>query len=369
MFNPFAAMRSNSIFRQPPRLDEGTLENPYAGIKKRFLGQSPASPPEPRQPNFAVEEEMSMPPTPKSNMDGYFEALEANRTNRPIRTQYEEALKAPRPQEKTSKKRRLGAAIAGGLIGMGDPKAGFETASNIAYKPYDTAIRDQNRQLSTLKEGAESEDKSRDEKYKTLEAARAMGLDYDKLDLENWKAGEDVLYKRRGQKETERRNDAYIENLSKPGYQYRSQEDGSILEIEEGTGKSRVIPGSTIEAASLKVSQRNAATGEKNQTSLASYRDFLKTVKNSDGSTPSPSEQKTALDLAARELQKDPEYADYFSSYGTGEGLYRLNNDTSPKAQAVKRKLRELAKQILEDGIPFLDDADVEDEDDVIWEP
>lgn len=219
---------------------------------------------------------------------------------------------------------RIAAALSGGAAGMRDPGAGVKTAMDVNSSNYRSALSDYANEGVGLKEHAGMEQDDRDTRLRSLQNARAMGLKYDEFDLKRREAGNKNAIDLQNSESGRIRADAYAKAQGKPRHQYRDQQDGSILEINEDTGQQRIIPGKNVAAGQLGVSQRNAAVGEQNAGTNAARagtaglaqtetgrHNLVMEGRPTAGTYVPPGQQRDARTLALEEFSTIPEYAEF----------------------------------------------------------
>lgn len=313
-------------------------------------------------------------------------------TNRPAMTEYQNQLSTMPKQEdyKPGKMQQFAAALSGIGTGLRDPSRGYETSSNIIQAPYRDAMAQFNNKLGIRKELSGIEEKSIDDQVKAMSEARAMGLNYKKFNYERQKTGAEQNLKRAEFDNTKRKTDAEIQKMQEASYDYKDQEDGSILGIDKSDPtKTTKIPAHTVAAGQLSAAKMNAqssrisanaaatqaATGVASEKSLAIYRDVMgkAATTRADNATTrlnkpqSAYQQSRAVDLGLSLLYTDPKYKKYIKQGGQGEDPWSLTTDDgSPMYRQLKKDLKKAVDKSLKEGSPFSESGDDNADDDII---
>lgn len=343
MSNPLQRMRMANLIR---------IGGPTQG---RFGAQAPPPPPAPT-------------PQPRSDDDRYLEDMTNLQSNvGPGIQAYRKYLSEMPNREdfRPGVMTRIAAALSGLSAGYRDPGAGVQVASDINSSNYRNAMGDYANRGVGLKEQAGLEQDELDSKLRMLQNARAMGLKYDEFDLKRRQAESQMNNDTTTANATMTRAQAYAKAQGRPRHQYRDQQDGSVLEINEDTGQQRVIPAQTIAAGQLGVSRRNAATNERNAaTSVRRTNIYDRSVteagrhngameRRPTGGTPSPNAQQDAEDMALDELAQDPMFRDFVKTEGgnlLGRGGYNVvgEDDGSEEYGAFIDALNAKTQEILQ---------------------
>jgi hypothetical protein len=204
-------------------------------------------------------------------------------------------------------------------------------------------MADYSNRLGTLKEQADIEQEDLRTQLAGLKAAREMGLKYDEYLMK--KRESDNLITTRGvtAEAARTRAEAYAKAQNRPGYDHFVQEDGSILyQNKNDQNDSFIVPAKAIQAAQLKVSQRQAGAAESNAatargrlaldqqldprrvaaqeaTAGASvYRALNPPERSQNNVFVTPGAQQSARDLALEQMADDPEWSKFLGKTWTG---------------------------------------------------
>jgi len=347
-------MRFRNIFQPEDETDRG----------KRFLsGVSPFAPRRVRRP---MDEQSD--PVDDGSSEGmrYFDELQRiNGTRGPALNEYQTALKTQptREQYAPSGKRRILASVIGALTQ--DPRLVNKTLDD----PYDKARETYDLKMRNLGESAKLEQDERESNVKGLSDAYNFGLKYSEFQQTKKNQDRTATTAEGNLKVNQQRVQAYIDSIAKPRHRYENQQNGSILEINEDTGATRIIPAKTVEAGTLGVARANAETNRRRQWDTKNYQEgnLIEQRRRTEKGTshrPSPSEQTKAIDTALSLLYRDPKFKRFITvgDDSSVEPWVMTEDDGSPTYAAFKKRLAEIVKQELEAGSPF-DDETVDDAD------
>jgi hypothetical protein len=357
-------------------------QNPYQSLQFGNAFKRKPSPTfqEPSIDQRAMEDEFPTPKTPESENEKWMkEALRLSGTKGSATMSYENMLKnRPRQEDyQPSGLTRAGAALSGFAAGMRDPGEGVRVARDIRDEPYNRARAEYGQDLGATGELANLERQDTSEKLKALYQARAMGLDYDKFQLDRLEKDRDYNIKQRTTASTEKRNDAYVKNLQNPDYEKVELADGGILLINRKDPKDRQkvdaktlasytaqsgrmsAEAATIQAGSSVVnSETNAGRlkfDKENQPNLDAYHKGMmaaaeKRASRPSGSGPSKPEDKMKAASQALELMyADTEWQKFIRqipSESDGLPLYDLKTDDG--SAKYKEFLKEFGDRINE---------------------
>lgn len=151
----FSRTRARNIF-SPPGTDN-QVTTPYRNVK---FGTD----------NIQVGDESSKPQEDSPVKRASKMLMDMYNAPSPATEQYNKYLNEQPDEEKykPSKKRRLGAILAGFGVGLANPQTGYDVASNIVNDPFDTAIAGWERKRKPLENAAGSEMATRTAKINML---------------------------------------------------------------------------------------------------------------------------------------------------------------------------------------------------------
>jgi len=303
------------------------FQNPFQSMRRRnILAPSSFNQEGPSKPkmSFGIEAKEPDPYQPPKQRTYEDDISDLQSQSGPGLEAYKDYLtRLPKREDsKPGVMTRIAAALSGGAAGLRDPGAGIKVAQDVNSSSYRNALSDYANEGVGLKERSDMEQDELDSKLRALSSARAMGLKYDEFDLKRREAGNKNAIDLQNSESGRIRADAYAKTQGRPRHQYRDQEDGSILEINEDDGTQRVIPGKSLASGQLGVSrgqlgvsQRNAATAEGNlgvnkDRATAYGRGVDATIKRGDKAA-SPRIQQDAEDRALTEMMSDPLFKDF----------------------------------------------------------
>lgn len=378
MKNPFARLRMGNIFagEQPSDDPESMMQRPQPFDPRMMQPRRMVPPPvmeeEPDEPDDAIS---------------YFDEIRRIRSNPgPAMSQYQEMLKNM-PSEadyQPTKMRRVAGITAGIAAGLRDPAAGPGVTQSILRDPYDRAMHQYKNQLGATGEAANLERQDMQAQLRALSEARALGLKYDEFKLKQMGSERDYGLKKRSTASTEMLNSARAANLLNPDYDYKEQQDGSVLAINKKNPKDRqTIPGKSVAAGNFKVNQRRAAIAEKDagtraaaQASLEKYQQIMGSAATKRAQTgadrnsqrnQTPYQQARAVNNALMLMKADPRWKNFIEADSNNSSIFMLGDDDgSERYKVFKKELKRQVDSALKKGMPFEEDRDDDDFNDFI---
>ncbi len=345
--NPFDSYRRTSMLApQRETTTMPTFGDPGSGIGQGFgetLPQSIAK----TDPMRGYDDEIMSLMQPSPGLLAYKEYLSTT----PNREDY-----------KPSGWNRAAAAMGGFSAGLKDAGQGIHVAQTMNETPYRNALEDFATRGHGLKETAGIEQDDRANQVKVLQQARAMGLDYDKLMLEEKKFG---VTSKQGQEKIDidrMRAEAYIADKQRKGYDTIKLANGSVLFTNKNDPSDRYtmtpqeMGGGTIEGAQLGISGMNAQTSRmqaitgQNAQQEGAYQNYW--TRNRPAEAPRPDDTTKSYDFAMERLSQDPTFAEFFKDDGKGNLILDPLKMKSPRYRVFQRALEDTAKAV-NDGIIF----------------
>jgi hypothetical protein len=233
----------------------------------------------------------------------------------PAESRYEKFL-ASQPKESDyspSKKRRFGAALAGGLAGLsGDARTAMKVSSDIVDRPYRDALNDWTRQEVPLKAAAETESRTRNSKINALK---------DYITSEHQNTIDESLISSRNSETEHRRNledqarkNAEALEKDREARERDRKEDNTRQDLRDKETKRHNTTVESIGRTNASSSATRASAYSRNVDNLSAYRDHLKNkLANQKGD--SPSAQKTAEELATHNVILKPGNSQKYSNF------------------------------------------------------
>jgi hypothetical protein len=306
-----------------------------------------------------------------SEGEKYFDQLQTLNANRgPALTAYQKALgeQPTREQYNPSIKRRLGAALIGGLTR--DPKS----ALAVTELPYQRAKESYTDKMRNLGESANLEQDEAKLKIQGLSDAYRFGLDYDKYQ-------QSVAHENRQDTTAEGALDVSRGNARTSARQADTAAAGQ-KSLEDFRGGQLKIGGRNAATAEgvARTGARNAGTAEAAQKDTAEYRKRLTEnqkatldLRGKNGTKVSPLQQIYAESAALREMYSDPRYRDFIETVGDQGRLERVAHDGTPEYAQFEKELKKRAQASI-DGAPYGDingdgGDDSDDDGSIIIEP
>jgi hypothetical protein len=340
-----------------------TQINPFSRLrmKSAILGNDQNKMGAPTPPASPMDEiprpNTDRPMTPTDTGDdesSYLQDMQRLRGYAPITSEYRDTLLHSPSQKdyEPSKKRRLGAAIVGGLTGYAsrNPVTGMEAADSVNDSPYKKAVTDYDMKTSSLGAGSRLEQQDIENQVKNIAQAQAMGLSYAKFRQ---------LAEHEKNQDTSARITANARDkvAGKKHYSPQQMANGVRMINDQDPTDAYDIPGKTmaqvnsdIASGRLDVSRRLAATAEGNlqvRRDAAAKSDIATRYRLWQGDQKlkllnkgiKVADQDRARTLALRNMATDPVLGKYVDT--TSNPNYpEIKQGISPeKYQAVKEEL------------------------------
>lgn len=257
---------------------------------------------------------------------------------------------------------RAAAGLSGLSAGMRDAGQGIKVAQGINESGYRNALQDFATRGSGLKETADIEQDDRANQVKVLQQARAMGLDYDKLQFERDKFGKTNSLAQEKNDIDRMRAEAYVADKQRKGYDTINLANGSVMFTNKNDPSDRYtmtpaeMGGGTVAGAQLGISGMNAQTSRmqaitgQNAQQEGAYQNYW--TRNRPAEAPRPDDTTKSYDFAMERLSQDPTFAEFFKDDGKGNLILDPLKMKSPRYRVFQRALEDTAKAV-NDGIIF----------------
>jgi hypothetical protein len=277
-----------------------------------------------------ADEILAPPKQQKSSAEEYYDAITQARGDSPINDKYKDLLLHGAPSRAASQPsvwRRLAAASAGAAQGYtGDVRGGIQTAEDINERPYNNRMSEYMNRVRTTGVGAEIERKSIDDKVDAMTKAQQLGMTYAEMKERQRHnlAGEDVA---------DRNADTAANKANKPSYKPTMQTMTGVWMVNEANPEDRhFLPGETIASVNANTQQGMLGVARQNAGTNARRANIYESAVNNENSNRDantgiarsradaatkradalskkgipPAAQKTAEEMALRDMFRDP---------------------------------------------------------------